>query len=230
MRCTCWTASSNSISRISKSIFAPTAPRTVCCSPVERCTSNPRMTRRSMTLSICFSLAPGCMAMIISGSLWSLLVHFKIKFRFAGCFRSGGAVNLLLLQLAHDVDNAFEDMLNLAIRQRALIGLLHALEHMLLALGFVNGKIGVVLQLADLPRCRSSLIDQLYQFEIQLIDFLTPIFYGHFAKLSACAASLPARSPRINVATSSADSVPCFSMIETIALPIAAASANSPTA
>src|SRR6185437_5110912 len=165
--------------------------------------------------------------------LWKplvLLVHFKIKFCFAGCFGGGGAVNLLLLQLAHDVDNAFEDVLNFTIRQRTFIGFLHALKNVLLPLGLINWKIGVVLQLADLPRRRSALVDQLYQFEIQLIDFLAPVFYGHFAKVSASAASLPARNPRINVATGSADALPCFSMIETIALPIEAASANSPTA
>src|SRR5579885_426975 len=188
MRWTCCTASSNSISRMSKSIFAPTAPSTVCCSPVERCTSNPRMTRRSITLSICFSVAPGCMAMIMSGSLWSLLVYFKIKFGFAGRLDGRRAVNLLLLQFAHDVDNAFENVLNLAVGKRPFVRFLHAFENVLLSLRFINGKIGVVLQLANLPCRRRALVDQLYQFEIQIIDFLTPVFYRHFAKLSACAA------------------------------------------
>src|SRR5690349_7287839 len=157
-----------------------------------------------------------------------LLVHFKIKFGFAGRLGGCGAMNLLLLQLAHDIDDALKDVLDLTIRKRTLVCLFHSFEDVLLPLRLINGKIRVVLQLADLPCRRSALVDQLYQFEIQLIDFLTPVFYGHFAKLSACA-SLPARSPRINVATGSADFVPCFSMIETIALPIAAASANSPT-
>ncbi len=50
--------------------------------------------------------------------LWKplpLLVHFKIELSFAG--RLGGccAMNLLLLQLAHDVNNAFEHVLDFII-------------------------------------------------------------------------------------------------------------------
>ena len=43
------------------------------------------------------------------------------------------------------------------------------------------------------------------------------------------AADLPTCKPRMNSATGWAESLPCFSMMETIALPIAAASANSVT-
>src|SRR6185312_1192244 len=179
MRCTCCTASSNSISRISKSILAPTAPKTVCCSPVERCTSNPRITRRSITLSICCSLAPGCIAIIMVFKASPLFVHFKVKFSFAGGGRLG-PMDLLLLQLAHHVDNALEDVLYFAVGKRAFIGLLHALEDAFLALRFIDGKVGIIFQLPDFACRRCPPIDQIYELEVQLIDFLTPVFDGHF--------------------------------------------------
>src|SRR5947209_16175531 len=96
---------------------------------------------RMITLSIYFSLAPGCMAIImfLDASIAQalspvalLLVHFEIEFRFRG--RSGfGSVNFLLLKLAHDIDNAFEDVLNLAVRQRPAISFLHRFDNSLLA-------------------------------------------------------------------------------------------------
>src|SRR5579864_5226598 len=132
MRCTCCTASSSSISRTSKSIFAPTAPSTVCCSPVERCTSKPRFTSRSITLSICCSVAFGCMAMIIvSASV--LLVHFHVELGLAG---RGDllATHLLLLKLSHHVDDALVHMLHFGVGQRPPVGLLHVLDDAFLPL------------------------------------------------------------------------------------------------
>src|SRR5262249_26386798 len=126
--------------------------------------------------------------------------------------------------------NALEDVLHLTVGQRSLIRLLYRLQNLLFALRFINGKIGVVLQLADLSRCRSPLIDQLNDFEIHFIDFLTPVFYGHVVNAPVCAPEVSTRSHRTKLATGSAEFGPCLSMMVTMALPITAASANWPTA
>src|SRR5215467_7143241 len=62
------TPGSTSISRMSNSWRAPTAPSTVCRAPVERWTSNPMPIRRSITCWICSSVACSCIATIIGFS------------------------------------------------------------------------------------------------------------------------------------------------------------------
>src|SRR5690349_17479370 len=88
-------------------------------------------------------------------------------------------MNLLLLKLAHDVDDSLKNMLNLAVRQWSFVRLLHRFKDLLLPFRFINGKIRVVLELADLSCCRGALVDQLNDLEVHFIDFLTPVFYGH---------------------------------------------------
>src|SRR5215472_5543387 len=73
MRMTSRTPSSNSKSRWSKSRCTPTAPRTVCDSPVERCTLKPLATSRSMTCWIWASVALSCITMTIDVPFPSLL-------------------------------------------------------------------------------------------------------------------------------------------------------------
>src|SRR6202021_2832970 len=109
--------------RISKSIRAPTAATTVCRAPVERCTEKPLSTRCSTTCWICSSVADSCIATIIEIGLSLVaslgcandqrlttsdcsVVHLRIQFRFTGRLCCLGR-DLFLLDLAHDVHNAF---------------------------------------------------------------------------------------------------------------------------
>jgi hypothetical protein len=136
-------------------------------------------------------------------------------------------MNLHLLKAPHYVDDPLEDVLDLTVRQRAAIGFLYVLQNPLLAFRFVNRKTGVVLEPSNLLcRCR-TLVDELDHLEIELIDFHSPISYVHAFPLSCEQTS---RKPEMNSATAFGAFRPCFSISDTIALPMTPASANAPTA
>jgi len=65
------------------------------------------------------------------------------------------------LQGAHDVHDAFKDVLNLLVRQRPLVDAADVLEDGLFALRFIDGETAVVLQVADGDGGLSPLVDEL---------------------------------------------------------------------
>src|SRR6516164_6979906 len=130
MRCTSPTPGKTSMSRTSNSRRAPTAPSTVCRSPVERCTSNPRPIRRSITCCICSSDAASCMA--------TIMVFFLIQIEFRP--QSGWLFfrdDLLLLYIPHYVNDALVHLAQIAVRQRAMVRFAHILKDDPFTVGFV---------------------------------------------------------------------------------------------
>src|SRR3954470_20678332 len=136
MRCTSRTPPRTSMSRISKSTRGPTAPSTVCCVPVERCTSNPMLMSRSMTCWICSSVAASCIATIIASLAVARrsFVHIHIEFCRSDALRLLDH-DLFLLQISHDVDDALEHLRHVEVAERPLVHLLHVREDLLLAVG-----------------------------------------------------------------------------------------------
>src|ERR1043165_4910316 len=139
MRWTRWTPSRTSISRVSKSLRAPTAPNTVCRSQVERWTEKPIDTRCSITFWICSSVAPSCMVTIMVDCcqlslsavsskpprICSLAVRYEERARRSGVYLglefriSRSALHfwheLFFLDLAHDVDQPLVDHHQVAV-------------------------------------------------------------------------------------------------------------------
>ncbi len=80
----------------------PTPPSTVWITPVERWTLKPISTRRSITASICCSVAPCC----ITTNIYLAPVSMRVA-----------------LNLPHFVDDALEDATHRGLIERPLIGL-----------------------------------------------------------------------------------------------------------
>jgi len=76
---------------------------------------------------------------------------------------------------AYDVDDALEDVEHLGIVERAWIDSADVVEDLLLALGLVDGKGAIALELADSAGCLSPLADEADELLVQFIDFLTPV-------------------------------------------------------
>ena len=99
---------------------------------------------RSITFWMASSEAWSCIATIIA-------IHFPWPRVGAAKF----VLRVLLvaaLQGAHDVHDAFKDVLNLLVRQRPLVDAADVFEDGLFALGFVDGQ---VMLAASGPRSRS---------------------------------------------------------------------------
>jgi hypothetical protein len=87
----------------------------------------------------------------------------------------GAARLVAALQGAHDVHDAFKDVLNLLVRQRPLVDAADVLEDDLFALGFVDWETAVVLEVADGDGGLSPLVDELDKPLVENVDLLTPI-------------------------------------------------------
>src|SRR5713101_7446532 len=157
MRTTSCTPSNSSNSRVSIFATSPTTPRTVCSVPVERWTSKPRVTSSAMTRSmfvsaVCFSIT---MTMLISVQLLSCSVA-----RFPGC--PGCLGNLGFRRFAYHaarfVDDAFKKPPHRLGVERALARFLDVMQHVLLALGGVNGEAECAFDLADFDGVFRALI------------------------------------------------------------------------
>src|SRR6185437_13285711 len=200
MRWTSPTPERTSMSRISNSRRAPTAPSTVCLAPVERCTSKPISIRRSMTFCTCSSVAASCMATImvlcagpvsrvtLQTSLCSdhpingitrspdgsSIVYFHIKL----CFPVGDLLlrhNLHLLNIPHHVNNAFKYLAQFTVRKRPAVGLPDILKDDFFPVRLIDGHIGIALQLPNFLRCTGTLIQDFHQTKVQFIDFSAPV-------------------------------------------------------
>src|SRR5260370_21674939 len=134
MRQTSRTQSMTSMSRGPTSPGTPTAPSTVCDAPVERWTSNPIATSRSITCWICSSFAPSCMTTTIATHIPSplpgelqltLLFHLTVAHHRA-------------LYRTRFVQNALEQPPAGRVRQRSWIGANHYVQDLILALGLIE--------------------------------------------------------------------------------------------
>src|SRR6266852_2909681 len=199
MRWTCSTPDRTSRFRVSKSTRAPTAASTVCRSPVVRCTEKPIRIRCSTTCWICSSLADSCMATIMVVvsrqslvvnrkpplSVWlttndqrltaSSIIHLRVQLRITRALCCWLGSDLFLLNLAHDIHDAFVNAQQVTIRQRALIHLAHIAEYGLLTIRLVDGHTDVPFEFADFMGGLRPLVQQLHQLPVQLVDHPTPV-------------------------------------------------------
>src|ERR1017187_8344122 len=135
----------------SKSYLPPTPPSTVWITPVERCTSNSRSTSRSITCSICSSVAPSCMTTTI-GFLRGLLHHAQTLYGAAG------------------VDDALEDAAHGLSGQRAVVGAGDIGEHQIFAFGFVDGEVRLEFHAADILHHLGALVEQGDDAAVHIVD------------------------------------------------------------
>src|SRR5947209_3263567 len=175
-----------------------------------------------------------------------LVVYFNVKFSCARR-RFDLRLDFNLLYLAHHINNALIDVLQFGVRQRPLIGFLHVFKNQFLPLRFIDWHAGVAFEFANLLRQFGPLVQQLHQAKIKCVNLFAPVGYVHKIPLSLMecesriaaqgysyrgefAALLPPfRSEPINSATACGARPGFCSIVCTIALPITAASANSPT-
>src|SRR5271169_5262173 len=170
MRCASFTPSSTSKSAGSNWPIGPTPPRTVCTAPVDLWTVKPSATRRSMTASICFSVAPSCITTNIreSSTLAVLLQHAQA------------------LDVAHLVDDTFENPLDAVGAQRSGVVRGHVLEDLVLAAWLVDGEAEVPLHAADFFDDAGALAEQFEDAAVQVVDAVAApgqdfetVFGGH---------------------------------------------------
>src|SRR4051812_13048662 len=76
----------------------------------------------------------------------------------------------LLLDGAHDIDDAFVDVDDLCVRKRSRIGAANVLEDILFPLGLVDGKAALLLKLADGLCGFRAVIDKANDLLIELVD------------------------------------------------------------
>src|SRR5712692_657100 len=154
MRTTSRTPSMTSMSRGSNSPGTPTAPSTVCDAPVERWTSNPIATSRSITCWICSSFAPSCMTTTIAAPisssvpgdvLLSLLFHLAVTHHCA-------------LDGTRFIQNALKQPPDSCVRQRSRIGANHSVQDLILSLRLIERLASRALDLADFNDAVGALI------------------------------------------------------------------------
>src|SRR5579871_3562513 len=133
---------------------------------------------------------------------------------------------------ARFIDDALKEPANCGVRKRAAIFALRVLNHFALAIGLIERKIFLLLDLSDLERAMRTLVEQLHEFAIDLIDTAAPVTHvGHGATSRRDKPFLPA-SFRLRIfaprACAEASTDSAFSISETSAEPITAASASPP--
>src|SRR5579859_366249 len=106
------------------------------------------------------------------------IVYLNIELGLAFGLRGLG-LDLLFLQCAHDVNNAFEDVLQLMVGQRPAIERAHVLENLLLPVRFIDRHLCVALQAANLLRRLRALVQQLNHLAVKLVNFLSPVCDVH---------------------------------------------------
>src|ERR1700743_1520874 len=83
---------------------------------------------------------------------------------------------------ARFVDDALEEAANRGVGQRAGIFALRVLDYFAFAIGLIQRKISLLLDLSDLERAMRTLVEQLHEFTVDLIDAATPVTHvGHGA-------------------------------------------------
>src|SRR6267378_268242 len=137
----------------------------------------------------------------------------------------------LALGAARFVDDALEEAANGRVGERAGIDALGVFEDFALALGLIERKIFGLLDFADFEGAAGTLIEQLDEFAIDFIDLAAPIGERHGATsrrerpwVAACFRERT-RAARAELAASTDFA---FSISETSAEPITAASAKPP--
>ena len=86
---------------------------------------------------------------------------------------------LILLQCAHHIDDAFVYVGQLDIRERPVIGGANILEDHALTVRLIHRQRGGTLQLADLLRGLRPRADQRHDLTIQFINLLSPAINIH---------------------------------------------------
>src|SRR5207302_6617651 len=87
----------------------------------------------------------------------------------------GFGLNFFFLNVAHHVNDALENMVQLSVRQRSATYRAHILKNLLLAVRLVDGHLSITLEAANLFGSLRALIEQLNHFAVELIDFLAPL-------------------------------------------------------
>ena len=87
--------------------------------------------------------------------------------------------DLFLLNLAHDVHNAFVNTEEIAIGQRPRIDSANIVEYCALAIWLVDRHPDVAFQLANLVGCLRPLAKQFHQSAVKLVNFLAPVGNVH---------------------------------------------------
>src|SRR6266849_496366 len=154
MRTTSRTPSMTSMSRGSNSPGTPTAPSTVCDAPVERWTSNPIATSRSITCWICSSFAPSCMTTTIATPIPSSLPgEPQLTLLFHLAVTHHGALDVTRL-----IQNALKQAPDGRVRQWSRIGANHSVQDLILPLRLIERLSGRALDLADFDDAAGALI------------------------------------------------------------------------
>src|SRR4051812_3025177 len=163
IRTTSFTPSRTSSSRGSRCRPAPTAPSTVRCAPVERCTSNPCSTRCATTFWICSSLAPSAITTTMDHSPLAL--------------RTGGPRESLMPALGHRafeaaglVDDPFEQPRHGVAIERARVDAADVPQHRFLARRLVDLHLEEPFQPADLDDVLGPAAEQLDQLRVGRVD------------------------------------------------------------
>src|SRR5713226_1701368 len=215
IRTTSRTPSRSSMSRGSTSLRTPTAPRTVWVAPVERCTSNPIATSRSMTCWICSSLEPACIT-----TTMNISVSLRSWFCASRCYPElDKTLAWLLLRVVsfvhgralHDarfVQDALKQPSDGGVRQGSLIGALHTFQHLARALG-----------------------QQLDQLAVDLVNLTAPVVNRHgraSRRLRPWLAACLSERTRAATAEAASSTEAARSISSTSTEPTTAASARPP--
>src|SRR5579862_464650 len=167
MRRTSSTPSTNSISRMSKSRRAPTAPRTVCWAPVERWMSKPISINLLMACWVCSSVAPSCITttMLCHSLFLRILVLHGVPFE-RSCF----------------VNNALKQPADGGVIQRALIRLHNVSQNLRLAFRLPGLHVQLFLDVTDFHRALRTVVEQLHQLLVNFVNALSPaVEIAHFS-------------------------------------------------
>src|SRR5712692_6118805 len=172
MRITSRTPSSSSMSRGSTSARWPTAPSTVWLAPVERCTSNPISTSRSITCWICSSLDPSCMTTTMASCV-PLIPGWR-GLRFLVLF-----VHYRALDGPRFIEDALKQPADGGVRQRPGVRTGGSLDDLALAVRLVERLVRLALQFPHLDRALRTLVEQAHELSVNLVNSAAPVLDGH---------------------------------------------------
>src|SRR5579862_5858195 len=105
--------------------------------------------------------------------------------------------DLVLLDAAHHVHDAFVNLSQIAFAQRPSAAALYVGDHRPLAVGFIDGQAGVALEPPNFDCSGCALVEERRQLAVQFVDFSAPGGNVHRSyRLSAISCQLKQPQPK----------------------------------